>query len=97
MLLAQAGQFFASDSTYKDIYGDGPVFGGEVRVPIGPGGRRLIVFADGSYRTRKGELSYTNESTTVAVTVFEGGPALPSQPWQGLAVSRRRRRILHAE
>jgi opacity protein-like surface antigen len=73
MVLARAGQFFASGSSYKNIYGDGPVFGGEVRVPIGPGGKRFVLFADGSYRTRKGELSYTKESTTATVTAFEGG------------------------
>ena len=73
MLLATAGQFIASDSTFKDVYGNGPVFGGELRIPIGPGGRRLAVFVDGSYRTRTGSLTYTGESTKASVVAGEGG------------------------
>ena len=69
MFLGRIGFFLASDSAYTDIYGNGVVFGGELRV----GGKKLAGWLEGSYRARKGQLSYTKEETKVSILAVEGG------------------------
>lgn len=69
MFLGRIGFFLASDSAYSDIYGNGVVFGGELRV----GGKRLAGWLEGSYRARTGQLSYTKEETKVSILAVEGG------------------------
>jgi opacity protein-like surface antigen len=69
MFLGRFGYFLASDSAFKDIYGNGVVFGGELRI----GGKRIAGWLEGNYRARTGKFSFTGEETTVKVTAIEGG------------------------
>jgi opacity protein-like surface antigen len=69
MFLGRIGFFLASDSAYSDIYGNGVVFGGELRV----GWEKLAGWLEGSYRARTGQLSYTKEETKVSILAVEGG------------------------
>ncbi len=69
MFLGRLGYFQASDSAYKDIYGNGLVFGGELRL----GKKRIAGWFEGSYRTRTGKFSFTGEETKVTVTGIEAG------------------------
>ena len=69
MFLVRAGYFMASDSAFKDIYGNGAVYGGELRL----GGKRIVGWLEGSYRERRGKFSYTGEETKVKVTAIEVG------------------------
>jgi opacity protein-like surface antigen len=73
VVLARFGYFLASDPVYKDIYGNGTVFGGELRVGAKRLGKHLGIWGEGNYRTRKGAFSFTGAPTTVAVTAIEGG------------------------
>jgi opacity protein-like surface antigen len=73
VVLGRFGYFLASEPAFKDIYGNGPVYGGEARFALKPGSRRFVIWAEGSYRSRTGQLSFTNEATTVAVTAVEFG------------------------
>ena len=69
MFLGRIGFFLASDSTFSDIYDNGVVFGGEVRV----GRKKLAGWLEASYRARTGQLSYTKEETKVNILAVEGG------------------------
>jgi opacity protein-like surface antigen len=69
MFLGRFGYFLASDSAFKDIYGNGTVFGGELRL----GGKRIVGWLEGSYRERVGKFSFTGEKTKVKVTGIEVG------------------------
>ena len=69
MVLVRSGYFAASDSAFVDIYGNGPVFGGEIRL----GGRRVAGWLEGGYRERGGKFSFTGESTKVQVAGAELG------------------------
>jgi opacity protein-like surface antigen len=68
-VLGRAGYFLASDSAYKDIYGNGPVFGLELRI----GKDKLAGWLEGSYRSATGKSSFTKEETKVSVLGVEGG------------------------
>ncbi len=69
MLLGRLGYFQASDSAFKDIYGNGMVFGGELRL----GRKKIIGWLEGSHRARTGKVSFTGEETKVNVTAIELG------------------------
>ncbi len=69
MFLGRFGYFLASDSAFKDIYGNGAVYSGELRL----GGRRIVGWLEGSYRERVGKFSFTGEKTKVKVTGIEVG------------------------
>lgn len=69
MFLGRFGYFLASDSEFKAIYGNGMVFGGELRL----GGQRIAGWLEGNYRSRTGKFSYTKEETKVNVLAIEGG------------------------
>jgi opacity protein-like surface antigen len=69
MFLGRVGYFLASDSAFKDIYGNGAVFGGELRL----GGKRIVGWLEGSYRERVGKFSFTGEKTKVKITGIEVG------------------------
>ena len=69
MFLGRFGYFLASDTAFKDIYGNGVVFGGELRI----GGKRIAGWLEGNYRARTGEFSFTGEETKVNVMAIEGG------------------------
>jgi opacity protein-like surface antigen len=72
-VLARVGYFTASEQAYKDIYGGGVTYGGELRIVLPPGGRRLALWAEGEYREASGELTFTKEPTKVKVLSGEGG------------------------
>jgi len=69
MFLGRFGYFLASDKAFKDIYGNGVVYGGELRI----GGKRIAGWLEGNYRARTGEFSFTGEETKVNVMAIEGG------------------------
>lgn len=69
MLLGRFGYFLASDTAFKDIYGNGAVYGGELRL----GGKRISGWLEGNYRARTGKSSFTHEETKVKVLAVEGG------------------------
>jgi opacity protein-like surface antigen len=68
MFVGRFGYFLASKE-FKDIYGNGVVFGGELRL----GGRRITGWLEGNYRARTGKFSFTKEETKVNVLAIEGG------------------------
>ena len=69
MFLGRFGFFLAGDSAFTDIYGNGVVFGGELRI----GGKRIAGWLEGNYRARTGKSSFTEEETNVNVMAIEGG------------------------
>jgi opacity protein-like surface antigen len=69
MFLGRIGFFLASDSAFKDIYGNGAVFGGELRL----GRKRIVGWLEGSFRQRTGKFSFTGEETKVKVIGIEAG------------------------
>ena len=69
MAVVRFGYFLASDSAFKPIYGNGPVFGGELRL----GGRQITGWLEGNYRARTGASSIMKEETKVNVLAIEGG------------------------
>jgi opacity protein-like surface antigen len=69
MFLGRFGYFLASDSDFKNIYGNGAVFGGELRL----GGKRIASWLEANYRWRTGKFSFTGEETKVNVMSLEGG------------------------
>jgi len=69
MFLGRLGYYLASDSAFKDIYGNGEVFGGELRL----GGKRIAGWLEANFRQRTGKFSFTGEETKVKVMSLEGG------------------------
>ena len=69
MFLVRAGYFLASDSAYTDVYSNGLVFGGELRL----GGESLAGWLEGNYRSATGKTTYTEEETKMSVLAIEGG------------------------
>jgi len=69
MFLGRLGYYLASDSAFKDIYGNGEVFGGEFRL----GGKRIAGWLEANFRQRTGKFSFTGEETKVKVMSLEGG------------------------
>lgn len=59
------GMFFIpSEQAFKDIYGNGMMYGAEISFKIL---NRLDAWVDGSYLTRKGELTFTKEETSLKI------------------------------
>jgi len=74
MVLGHYGVFLPSDSAFKGIYGNGGVFGVELRVGSSPAkGGPLVGWLEASFRQRNGSLSFTHEATKVSVNAIEGG------------------------
>ena len=69
MFVGRFGYFLASDSAFKPIYGNGMVFGGELRL----GDRKITGWLEGNYRARTGKSSFTKEETKMNVLAIEGG------------------------
>lgn len=87
MMLGRFGYFWASDPAFEPIYGNGSVFGGEVRL----GGRIVTGWLEGSYRTRTGKFSFTGEETKVTVSAIEAGLIFrilpgPFMPYAGAGI-----------
>ena len=69
MFLIRAGFYLASDVAFRDVYGNGLVFGGELRI-----GRKTVSgWLEGTTRSRTGQFSYSQDTTEVRVTAVEGG------------------------
>jgi len=69
MLLLRTGYFMASDSAYTNVYKNGLIFGGELRI----GKKKIVGWLEGNYRAATGEFTITKEATDVKVLVVEGG------------------------
>ena len=69
MLLLRAGYFMASDSAYTDVYKNGLIYGGELRI----GKNKIAGWLEGNYRAETGKFTVSKETTNVKVLVVEGG------------------------
>ncbi len=69
MILLRAGFFMASDSAYKDVYQNGLVYGGELRI----GKNKIAAWLEGNYRAETGKFTVTKETTNLKVLVVEAG------------------------
>lgn len=69
MFLLRAGFFMASDSAYKEVYKNGLIYGGELRI----GKNRIVGWVEGNYRAERGKFTVTKETTDVKVLAIEGG------------------------
>jgi hypothetical protein len=67
--LLRAGYFIPSQSEFRDIYGNGPTFGSELRFGRG----RLAAWLEIALFGRSGELFKTAETTKVKIMSLEGG------------------------
>jgi opacity protein-like surface antigen len=75
-VLARVGYFNPTESAFRDIYGAGLIFGGELRLSS----KSLGFWLEGSHLGRTGELSYTGEATEVKITAVEGGVLYTIKP-----------------
>jgi len=66
----KAAYFNPSEQAFKDIYGGGRMFGGEVSVGIFEG---FSLWLGGSYLTRDGVLTFTQEETKLEIMPLGGG------------------------
>lgn len=59
------GNYFGpTEKEFKEIYGGGLMYGGEVNVGIM---KNIVVWAGGNYFTKRGELTFTQETTTLSL------------------------------
>jgi opacity protein-like surface antigen len=59
-----------SEEAFRDIYGGGMMYGGEVSIGVWKG---LEVWFGGSYFSKKGELTFTKEETKLEICPLGGG------------------------
>ncbi len=59
-----------SEKAFRDIYGGGMMYGGELSVDIW---KELAIWFGGSYFSKKGELTFTKEETTLEIYPIGGG------------------------
>jgi opacity protein-like surface antigen len=62
--------FIPSENAFKDIYGNGVEFGGEIKYSFWTG---CGIWVSGSYYKKQGELSFTKEKTDVSVAPLAVG------------------------
>ena len=62
--------FFPSEEAFRDIYGGGLMYGGELSIRIWKG---LGVWLGGGYLSREGELTFTKEETNLEIIPLGGG------------------------
>ncbi len=85
---AKAIYFQPSEQIFKDIYGSGIMYGGEININIFKG---LAIWAGAEYFTKKGKLTFTEEETELRITpiyaglkyIFQGSKICP---YAGLGV-----------
>ena len=58
------GYFFPVESAFKDIYGAGVSYGAKLTIGVW---KNLSLWMEGSYFSKKGELSFTKEETKVKI------------------------------
>ena len=59
-----------SEEAFKDIYGGGMMYGGEISIGVREG---LDVWFGGSYFSKRGELTFTKEKTKLEIYPIGGG------------------------
>jgi len=62
--------FMPSEQVFKDIYGSGPMFGGEFGFSLSD---RVGLWADGQYYSGTGKLTYTKEETKLTLVPIGAG------------------------
>ena len=66
----KANHLRPSEDAFRDIYGGGVMYGGEVSIGVWRG---LDVWFGGSYFSKKGELTFTREETKLEIYPLGGG------------------------
>lgn len=66
----KAGYFSPSEEFFKDIYGGGITYGGEIGLSVW---RNLVLWIGGDYFYKKGKLTYTGEDTELTLVPLGGG------------------------
>lgn len=76
MIGVNARYLHPSEEAFRDVYGGGLMFGGGIGVKVID---MVEIWVDGSYFTKKGELTYTGEETTLTIMPIgvEGRVFLP--------------------
>ncbi len=69
MFLLRAGFFLAGDSAFADVYSNGPVFGGELRIGKG----KIVGWLEGTYRAHTGAMTFSGDETKMSVIAAEAG------------------------
>lgn len=65
------GSYFTpSDQYFKDIYGGGICYGGEIGITVWKG---LSVWAGGDFFAKKGKMTFTGEETEISIIPLCGG------------------------
>jgi len=87
MFLLRAGFFLAGDSAFGEVYSNGPVFGGELRIGKG----KIVGWLEGTYRAHTGAMTFTGEETKMTVMAVEAGVLYrfksgPMTPYAGLGL-----------
>jgi opacity protein-like surface antigen len=67
----KSGYFIPVDENFKEIYGNGMCFGGELSIDVWKG---LSAWISGGYHSNIGELTYTREETKLRIISAELGP-----------------------
>ena len=70
MIELKTSYFTPSEQAFKDVYGSGMTFGGEVGITLWKG---FGIWAGGDYFSRKGELTFTEESTEIKIIPLYAG------------------------
>ena len=89
VMVEATGSFFQpSDQVFKEIYGSGYYFGGEITVTIAKG---FGIWAGASYYSNDGLTTFTQEPTTIKISPVYGGikfrvPEARVSPYVGLGV-----------
>ena len=87
-ITAKGGYFAPSDSIFRDIYGNGMSWGGELGFRLS---RRLAVWAGADYFSRSGKLVFTQEETRIRIVPLTAGlkfefPVSRLRPYAGLGI-----------
>jgi hypothetical protein len=87
MFLLRAGFFLAGDSAFGEVYTNGPVFGGELRIGKG----KIVGWLEGTYRAHTGAMTFTGDETKMSVMAVEVGALYrfisgPMTPYAGLGL-----------
>jgi hypothetical protein len=67
---AKGNYFQPKDQRFKDIYGNGTSFGGEIGINLGKG---LGIWAGGHHFSKKGKLTFTEEVTKIQIIPLYAG------------------------
>ncbi|NIM58080.1 MAG: outer membrane beta-barrel protein [Candidatus Aminicenantes bacterium] len=85
---AQGNYFQPKDQSFKDIYGNGKSFGGEIGVTLSKG---ISIWAGANYFSKKGKTTFTEEDTEIQIIPLYAGvryrlAKTSIRPYVGLAV-----------